>query len=125
MCTAILVYIKKLNKAQLTNKKIGNVIGYGLYRFDYRRDTEIDLFRRKMISVRKLAVGKRDPFLYAFRPNIDPAPLTQTLMDKLKATGFRLHIRLHLVFSQIVKTLVCQCMTSISIIIDILNRARR
>ena len=34
---------------QLVNKKIGNLIGYGLYRFDYLKDPEVDVFRRKMV----------------------------------------------------------------------------
>ena len=33
---------------QRFNMKIGNLINYGLYQFDYLKDPEVDSFRRKM-----------------------------------------------------------------------------
>jgi hypothetical protein len=35
--------------SQLLSKKIGNLIGYGIYRLDYLKDPEVDIFRRQMI----------------------------------------------------------------------------
>jgi len=32
---------------QLFNMKIGNLIGFGLYQFDYLKDQELDTFRRR------------------------------------------------------------------------------
>lgn len=40
---------KPLSKAeQRFNMRIGNLINYGLYQFDYLKDPEVDFFRRRM-----------------------------------------------------------------------------
>src|SRR5690606_1237273 len=52
-------------QAQIVNKKIGNLIGFGLYRFDYLKDMEVDIFRRNMVRVRQEAVEMCDEFVYS------------------------------------------------------------
>jgi len=37
-------------EAQIANKQIGNIIGYGLYRFEYLRSQEIDMCRRRGVT---------------------------------------------------------------------------
>lgn len=65
--------LKASKHAQLLNKQIGNLIGYGLYRFDYLKSSEVDLCRRRsatstillfltrrrIVDVMKLGSGKR------------------------------------------------------------------
>lgn len=96
---------------QLFTKKLGAVIGFGLYRFEYQRDQEIDIFRRRMVNIRKqeqeAATASCNNNLH---PYLDQAPLTDYLMEILGSINYRLHIRIHLPHnSQIVKTFVCKC----------------
>jgi hypothetical protein len=98
---------KPLSKqAQLLNKKIGNLIGFGLYRLEYLKDTEVEIFRRTMISVRQASIQKRDPFRYAYHPDI--TSVTQSVNDivQTKLAG-KLQFRIHIIFSHIVKTVTC------------------
>jgi hypothetical protein len=48
--TQLHIMVKQLpltKDAQITNKQIGNIIGYGLYRFEYLKSQEISMCRRK------------------------------------------------------------------------------
>lgn len=94
-------------QVQLANKKIGNLIGFGLYRFEYMKDPEVDIFRRKMTSIQRHAHATRDPMIYKLQPSIDTSPLTECLLKNLGSAG-KIHFRLHFPFADIVKTLTCQ-----------------
>lgn len=108
---------------QLVNKKIGSLIGFGLYRFDYFRDIEVDVFRRTMVSVRREATKNRDPVSYILQPDLDRAPLSEILATKL-GQGGRLTVRLHLPFElQSLKTMTCAAHDSpLKLIASLLNK---
>jgi phosphatidylinositol-4,5-bisphosphate 3-kinase len=96
---------KQVNKQmQALSKKIGFIIGYGLYRFDYLRDAEVDIFRRKMVSVRQNAVRTRDLNVYNFRPEVEARSASQKVMEKIGSSG-KIQYRLTVPSSQLTKTL--------------------
>lgn len=91
---------------QLLNKKIGSLIGFGLYRFDYLKDFEVDVFRRNMVILRQDEIRKRDPLYYTLQPSVDSSPASATLLQRL-GTGMKIHFRLHVQNQKMVKTLAC------------------
>ena len=104
----VIQYQKSNSKqVQLVNKKIGNLIGYGLYRFDYLKDSEVDIFRRNMVRVRQAAMKQREPFLYTLDPELASGPVPLTISNKLIPSN-KITFRLHVTYSEMVKTLTCQ-----------------
>ena len=63
---------------QIFNMKIGNLINYGLYQFDYMQEPEIDCFRRSMARVRMGVVRKRNVFHYMMAPNVESSAVSAT-----------------------------------------------
>ena len=94
-------------RAQAVNKKIMDLIGYsGIFLFDCVSDYEVDIFKRKMVSLRRSMLQTRNEFHYNFPCDIDFAPLTKSLIDLIGSTG-KIQVRIHLPNGQIVKTTSC------------------
>jgi len=86
------------------NKKIGNLIGFGLYQFDYLKDPEVDTFRRRVERVRRVALRDRDPFKYFTEPLIETFPASETVLRM--APNGKMKTKIHLAFKDMDKMLL-------------------
>ena len=89
---------------QLVNMKIGNLIGFGLYQFDYLKDPEVDTFRRRVERVRRVALRDRDPFKYFTEPLIETFPASETVLRM--APNGKMKTKIHLAFKDMDKMLL-------------------
>lgn len=102
---------------QAMNKRLGSAIGYGLYRFEYLKDLEVEVFRRNMVSARRHAVDQRDSFVYAYEPDICESELSPLILNKL-SPSMVLTFKLHVPFANLIKTMTCDALDSPKTIIS-------
>ncbi|KAI3637772.1 hypothetical protein MIR68_004421 [Amoeboaphelidium protococcarum] len=101
---------KRLSKRQqLMSKKIGNILNFGLYRFDYLQDDETDIFRHQMVGVRQQIIEQRDLKSFMYGPEIVDSPgddVDNVMLYDL--TNYdKITFRLHVPHSDMRKTLTC------------------
>jgi phosphatidylinositol-4,5-bisphosphate 3-kinase len=101
--------------ARLLNKKIGSVINFGLYRFDYIKNSEVERFRRVLLDVGKDAVEGRDLFKYLLDVQVETLQCPPVILQNL--FNGKIKIKIHLA-EDVRRTAICDCDSTPAAFVD-------